>query len=172
MCGTGCTSPPPDSLPAQCRSCPAHWVQPLGEERGKKTVPANAIGGGPCPECGGRVMLGGPYYTGPLQDVPFVDRAIAHLESDDGKGRYATADRILGVLRVAREELPASPLYYDLHATSGALSLSAPTLLTFQSALANAGYRFSQYHGRSTAVKVRRALLHVWADSVAPAGST
>lgn len=100
--------------------------------------------------------MGGPYYTGPLQDVPFVDRAIAHLESADGHARYATADRILGVLRVAREELPRAPLYYDLHATFGAMSLSAPTMLTLQSALANAGFGFSQYHGRSTAIKVRQ----------------
>eukprot|EP01056_Protomagalhaensia_sp_Gyna25_P004859 Protomagalhaensia_sp_Gyna_25__4858@NODE_506_length_3248_cov_10_292615_g397_i0_p1_GENE_NODE_506_length_3248_cov_10_292615_g397_i0NODE_506_length_3248_cov_10_292615_g397_i0_p1_ORF_typecomplete_len310_score62_45TRM/PF02005_16/9_1e11TRM/PF02005_16/2_5e18_NODE_506_length_3248_cov_10_292615_g397_i012432172 len=62
-------------------SLPKCRVYPLNLTRGRALgrLPAE-LTGPTCPECGSTLVIGGPFYAGPLHDQSFVNACLAELE--------------------------------------------------------------------------------------------
>jgi hypothetical protein len=60
---------------------------------------------------------------------------------------------MIGVLTTISEELKDVPFYYQLPDLASTVHSKVPLSIEFQSALANAGYRMSQFHHEPLAVK-------------------
>lgn len=125
------------SMVFECVGCGAHVIQPIAQvvptkgEGNFKFMP----GSGPvvpqsCQHCHHHHRMGGPIWSAPIHDHDFVGRVIARVQA--GCGSFHTADRIIGMLNVALEELPDVPLYYVLDAVCGVLHCSPPSMKVFR----------------------------------------
>jgi tRNA (guanine26-N2/guanine27-N2)-dimethyltransferase len=91
----------------QSSGCDSWWLQPLGTVADKKGQPHFAVGKGPavpqqCPISGGKFLLGGPIWNGPLSQPAAVEHMFTHIEV------CTSTVRVLHVDREADEhELPA-----------------------------------------------------------------
>jgi len=65
---------------------------------------------------------------------------------------FGTLKRMEGVLTVIHEELDI-PLYYKLERLMSIVKCDVPPILTFRSALLNAGYKVSYSHASKTSIK-------------------
>eukprot|EP00127_Corallochytrium_limacisporum_P005903 Clim_evm48s214 gene=Clim_evmTU48s214 len=166
---------------ARCKGCESLREMPLGEwhngKEGSRAVPASlTFDPSSCNVCGSQSRQYGPVWNRPIHDVEFVRRVIARInrveeeakkrveEADttgDAKNKkgiktyssFATAQRMIGFLSVAAEELPDIPFYYTIPGVSAVMRVSAPGLTLFRSALLNAGYRVSGSHANRDALK-------------------
>lgn len=160
----------------QCVQCEAFAVQPLGdvsvEGSSHKFKPARVVGlGATCPECGGRVKLGGPFYSGELHDEEFVRLCLDAC----GEGARAalpgitTWGKVLGTLTAISEEHADLVLHYRLPRLCGGLKLPPMPLRQFRGTLAALGYRVSHFHRDPEAVKTDASnavvydLMRLWA---------
>lgn len=73
-----------------------------------------------------------------------------------------TFKRIQGVLRVIGEELTDVPLYYTLERLSGVIHVEMPAMLSFRSAILNAGYKVSFTHMNRTSIKTDAPAKVIW----------
>lgn len=104
------------ALVYQCTGCGVFALQPLGVKVATKggNSMVNVCRGPPvgprCEHCGHSHHVGGPVWSAPIHNAPFVERVIRAVQQR--RGRFGTAERIIGMLSVAQEELPDVPLYY------------------------------------------------------------
>ncbi|KRY40166.1 tRNA (guanine(26)-N(2))-dimethyltransferase [Trichinella spiralis] len=157
------------SMVFQCASCESFEIQPLARrmcsEKGFVKF-VNAVGPvvpQSCSHCGGKYHIAGPIWSDPIHDVGFVDRTaatVASMAKTDFK--LSTTQRLLGILKVIREELPDVPLYYCLSRLAGILRLPTPKQRLFRSAILNAGFRVSSSHAYPTAIKTDAPNAFLW----------
>mmetsp|Transcript_5009 Transcript_5009/g.12086 ORF Transcript_5009/g.12086 Transcript_5009/m.12086 type:complete len:327 (+) Transcript_5009:668-1648(+) len=139
----------------QSLGCDAFYVQPHGSvDDVKKQNPKFRPALGPpcdskCEFTGSRMKLLGPIWAGPLHDKEFVSRVISHVESH--RKKYGTEKRMVGQLRVCKEELDI-PLYY-VHEKLVRLVRVNYKITLLRSAILNAGYKVSQSHSHPSAIK-------------------
>ncbi|KAH9508918.1 tRNA methyltransferase 1 [Bulinus truncatus] len=155
------------SLVFECVGCGSYLLQPLAE-----ALPAKGNGNfkfipgsGPivpqiCEHCKHHYKIGGPIWSAPLHDTDFVKKIITRVSS--GLHNLKTSERILGMLNVAHEELPDVPFFYVLDAICSVLHCCAPSMVTFRSALLNAGYRVSLSHAAKNSYKTDAPSKFVW----------
>jgi tRNA (guanine26-N2/guanine27-N2)-dimethyltransferase len=171
----------------QSTQCPSFFVQPLGHisagKRMQKSMDESTIGerseepvktGGltyssavvsvpsRCPETGGNMKIGGPFWTHALHDQHVVDAILERLQDAEQLPYISTATRIKGILSSVSEELKDVPFHYNLSDLASAIRIKNPTLLEMQSAIINAGYRVSQFHREPLAIKTDAPDAVVW----------
>lgn len=125
----------------QCQSCPAYYVQRFGRQAKGKNLPATFDLPSECSECGGRLVIEGPTYLGPLHHKEFISHMISNLP----EFAFHTRDRIEGLLCQLREELE-QPLAYDLSQLCQFIKCSPPPQQIIRSALRSLNYQVSQAH--------------------------
>ncbi|KAF0981134.1 hypothetical protein FDP41_012922 [Naegleria fowleri] len=140
-----------------CSGCEAFFTETFGggssanskqfhEHGTKATIPKET-----CPECGWRLKLSGPMWLGPLHDTEFIAKCLDHVQKNSQL--FSTHKRIIGLLTVAKSELPDAPLYHAVDHISSVLKCMNPPMTSVKSALINAGYRVSQSHAKPNALK-------------------
>jgi len=154
----------------QCASCEAFALQPVARlashANGSDKIVAGA---GPpvdrhCAHCGGVHHVGGPLWSAPLHDAPFVERLQARLAAQAGAGDDALAStkQLNGLLSNVLEELPDVPLFTQLSAMCSTLHVTCPTLVAVVSALMRQGHRVSRSHTDPMAIKTDAPMAAVW----------
>ncbi|KAF7976714.1 hypothetical protein HWV62_5885 [Athelia sp. TMB] len=151
-------------------SCQASYDQPLGRITTKTHEASGNVNihfkthAGPtvpekCPECHSTLHLAGPMWSGPIHDPAFVGEVLEHLENNQDK--YATAQRMKGMMTVAKEELD-SPFYFTPSKIAGSFHCNSPSLDETASALLHAGHKVSRSHAMAGSLKTSatRADLH------------
>jgi len=162
----------------QCVSCESFAVQPMadGEEcKGgvTKFKPARVVAfGSQCPECGGRVKLGGPFYSGRLHDPDFVQRCVAACDEDARSDLPGVTSwrKIEGLLTAISEEDPDAVLFYRLPQLCKGLKLPPMPLKQFRGTLTAQGFKVSHFHRDPEALKTNAPnavvydLMRLWAE--------
>ncbi|KAF4701441.1 tRNA methyltransferase 1, partial [Perkinsus olseni] len=155
------------SLLLQCVNCEWHELSPLAQPKSEKNAnlkPGTLLGqhGGTtppatCPICKGRLVMGGPCWTGPLHDASFVSAMLAESSDSQHKSEkypgITAWKKVHGLLTAVSMELPGSPLFCTL---DGLMSITrAPNcpLQKFKNTLINLGYKVSHFHREPMAVK-------------------
>ncbi|EFP82174.2 uncharacterized protein PGTG_07571 [Puccinia graminis f. sp. tritici CRL 75-36-700-3] len=151
-----------------CSGCAAFHFQPLGRMNSKPTKAGNGANvsyqnahgppmpGASCEECGGTFHVAGPLWSGPLHDPAFCDRLLEGLEAADDEQQQQplkTAERIRGMVGLAKTELPEAPFFFTPAKLSGLFKCSSPSLLTVGSAILNAGFSLSRSHCQPGSIK-------------------
>lgn len=106
-------------------------------------------------------QTGGPYWGGELHDQEVVDALLAKFKSYEFrnprlktvKRKPETTTKQIALLSAVSDELKDVPFSYCLHSMCGVLQCSLPSLLELMSAVQNAGYRVSNFHADSQAIK-------------------
>lgn len=156
-----------------CSGCHSYFEQPLGKvseirksNNGKEHVSVKfSTSTGPtveqkCPICSFSFQLGGPYWNGPLHCKSFIDALLVQLSNDSGNN-FGTVDRIKGMLTVAKEELEI-PFYFPLSLVANVLHCNVPPIISFYSALLNAGYDVSGSHCEPAVFKTNAPMEIIW----------
>lgn len=159
------------SMVYQCVGCETLTLQPLGEFKNinpsnpkqmKTILPHVPMVSENCPHCDMRYHLGGPIWNAPIHDRSFVSRLLDALTAEGAAEKFGTRKRIEGMLSVVEEELEDVPLYYKLDRLSALMGVSTMPVLTFSSAILNAGYRLSQSHCKPSCFKTDAPQQFVW----------
>ncbi|XP_046746811.1 probable tRNA (guanine(26)-N(2))-dimethyltransferase [Diprion similis] len=134
----------------QCVGCESMTTQPLSiiKPDNKFGLPAGPPVDKLCQYCGHKHHIGGPIWLGPLHDRQFVSQLLSKVDTVG----FGTRKRLHGVLNVIYEELDV-PLYYLLDRLMSIVKCEVPPMVTFSSALINAGYKVSISHAHKTSVK-------------------
>mmetsp|Transcript_28227 Transcript_28227/g.66807 ORF Transcript_28227/g.66807 Transcript_28227/m.66807 type:complete len:582 (+) Transcript_28227:104-1849(+) len=173
------------ALVHQCVQCESFFLQPLGEvaapgedaKESQRFKTARVVApGAECPECNGRLKLGGPFHSGPLFDRDFVKLCLeACKESACAKLPGVTSwKRITDLLTAISEEHADLALFYKLPQLCRGLKLAPVPLKQFRGTLRDLGYRVSHFHREPEAVKtdapnaVVYDLLRIWAEEHPP----
>ncbi|WAQ91025.1 hypothetical protein PtA15_13A425 [Puccinia triticina] len=164
-----------------CSGCAGFHFQAMGRTNTKPTKAGrgtnvsyqNACGppmpGVTCEECGGKFHVAGPLWSGPLHDQGFCDRVLEVVEADEEPVK--TAERIRGMVGLAKTELAEAPFFFTPAKLSGLFKCSSPSLLTVGSAILNAGFALSRSHCQPGSIKTDapRAFIHdlmkTWIDA-------
>ncbi len=163
-------------------------VMPLGrteESQDGKNLKYKLVTGPPvgsrCQFCGRPYHLGGPFWLAPIHDRVFLSELIESLEEE----KFGTYERMRGMLTVASmqtffylwtfsqakcpscilfsdEELHDVPFYYSQDRLCSMTRTSCGKLVTFRSALLNAGYRVSLSHANKHALKSDAPNEFIW----------
>ncbi len=116
-----------------CNGCNSFFQQDFGKSvptnGNVKFVPGNDYMSSACTNCGTKLKLAGPAWTGPLHEQKFVGQVLEHVEASADS--YGTKDRILGMLNLAAEEI-SSPLYYVLDQLCAAMHCESPNHAVFR----------------------------------------
>lgn len=166
----------------QCVQCEAHFVQPMGEaptDNPKETKYKTArviTPGAECPECDGRMKLGGPFHIGPLHDKAFVERCLDACEESAMANLPGITSwkKIKGLLTAISEECHEIPLHYSLPQLCKCLKLPPLPLKQFKGTLASLGFKVSHFHREPEAVKTDAPnaivfdLMRLWAEENPP----
>eukprot|EP01038_Epipyxis_sp_PR26KG_P007247 gene7247-9879_t len=118
-----------------------------------------------CPETNGQFKLGGPFWGEAIHSQVVVDEILRRLESGSSSDLpypVPTSTRLIGILTSISEELKDVPLYYSLPHLSSLVQSKMPTKIEIHSAIINAGYRVSQFHHDSTALKTDAPPHVIW----------
>ncbi|KAG8940829.1 RNA methyltransferase tRNA(m5U54)methyltransferase [Tulasnella sp. 424] len=142
-----------------CQSCQAFTEEPLGrivERRNGdkvtmlyKTAPS-APSSDTCVECGGKLHVAGPMWSGPIHDPAFVKKVLEHV--NENSSNYGTHARMKGMLTVASEELD-SPFYFTPAKVASHFHCECPSLDNTASAILNAGHKISRSHACAGSLK-------------------
>ncbi|KAF4517268.1 hypothetical protein B566_EDAN008602 [Ephemera danica] len=149
----------------QCTGCKTMTLQPLGilKKNEKGTVrfclPTAPAVKEKCQFCNHVHHVGGPIWIGPLHCEKFMQRLLLW----PGLEKLGTFRRLHGILSVVLEELLDVPLYYALDSLCSILRVETVPMLSFRSALLNAGYRVSYSHANRMSVKTDAPAEVVWA---------
>lgn len=95
-----------------------------------------------CEDCGGREMIGGPYWLGKLCDRNVVIRMIEHCP----RLVSSRLSEIQKMLSLIEEECEAPPFYYRTDLLSAKLTIKPPRLKTVLDALHGKGYKATRTH--------------------------
>lgn len=141
----------------QSLHCASYYLQPLAAK--KKDITA-AIATAPtiCPETGGPMRIGGPFWEAPIHSQAVVDELLRRVStgtpgSEDLPHPIPTHARVHGMLILLSEELKGAPLFYTLPELFGAVKSATPPTPLIKAALAEAGYKCSQFHHEPFALK-------------------
>lgn len=134
---------------------------------GMTFVASNVSAPSKCPETGGNMKLGGPFWTDPIHHQEIVDELLSRIENpvphtNDFTNPPSTAPRINGILASISEELKDVPFHYNISDLASTVRIAVPNMTDFNSALINAGYRVSQFHREPLAVKTDAPDNIVW----------
>lgn len=164
----------------QCVQCESFFVQKFGEvEEGKdiKFKPAKVVTpGSECPECGGRLKIGGPFYLGSLYDPDFLQRCLQACSSErmPELPGITSWKKITGLLTAMSEEYGDLALYYKLPNLCKVLKVNQVPLRQFRGTLDSLGYRVSHFHREPQAIKTDAPnavvfdLIRLWAEEHPP----
>lgn len=170
--------------------CGSFFLQPMAELRPSGTF-GHAATTAPivCPETGGRIKIGGPYYMAPMHNKEIVNAILSNVQrrldasergssdvaaegvspstsiltaADTEKLPIPTINRLHGLLTAISEELNDSPFFYLLGDLCSTVRCTTIPLQMFQSALINGGYRVSVTHKEPTAIKTNAPDSVVW----------
>jgi tRNA (guanine26-N2/guanine27-N2)-dimethyltransferase len=144
-----------------CVDCDALHFEAIGKVQKKQPYHSHTKLGTNCSECGGILKVGGPIWTAPIHNVPFIEKCLEHLAKNEEK--FNTVKRMTGFLTACAREVPDAPLYYDYGNLSSKLKSSSPPIVKVRSALMNAGYQVSQTHAHANGMKTN-APIHVIYD--------
>jgi len=150
----------------QCQTCPAYYVQSFGRPGKGKNLPGTFDAPSECAECGGKLIIEGPTYLGPMHHKDFLDHMLRNLPEFG----LHTKDRIEGLLHQLKEELDI-PLIYDLSQVCQFIKCSPPPQQQIRSAIRSLNYRVSQAHTKPLHYKtdapasVLFDILKVWVRS-------
>ncbi|KYK64899.1 putative tRNA (guanine(26)-N(2))-dimethyltransferase [Toxoplasma gondii TgCatPRC2] len=109
---------------------------------------------GRCDECHGRMVIGGPFYAGPLYQSAFVQACLDLCETAKERLPGLTmVARIKGLLTAIKEELHQVPLYYHLPTMCNRAKLEMIRPVQFKAALVRLGYKVSHFHREPQAIK-------------------
>ena len=161
----------------QSSQCESFYLQPMGALHPTKNTNAELFTGAhaqaptTCPETGGAMKLGGPYWSAPIHDQNVVDELLRRVVYGDPTGEtkcpllpypVTTAPRIKAVLSAISGELKDVPFYYTVSDLSASVHSRAVPLDHFRNALNNAGYRYSQFHHEPTSIKTDAPPQVIW----------
>jgi len=162
----------------QSTQCPTFYLQPLAsdvsDQKKRKSSDdsnlsfSNAYISTPsaCEETGGRLKIGGPFWSAPIHDLDFVNEILRRLEADPQEGLLPhpvpTLPRLTGLLTAVSEELPDVPFYTTLSDLCSTMNCKGIPMIDMQSALINAGYRVSNFHKEPMAVKTDAPNAVLW----------
>ncbi|CAD2219601.1 putative N(2),N(2)-dimethylguanosine tRNA methyltransferase [Angomonas deanei] len=108
---------------------------------------------GHCPVCGAAVTISGPLYCAPTQNRDYLAELLEVIAERDKEGRITSTARIQGLVQVALEELPQSPLFYVLPEVASYVRVRCPPSPLFIGALGRLGYTCSQVHCDAAGLK-------------------
>ncbi|KAJ0175313.1 hypothetical protein K1T71_009454 [Dendrolimus kikuchii] len=158
------------SMAYHCTGCDNIALQPLGgfkpnpieknPQQMKAYLPIAPPVGEFCVHCNQRHHLGGPIWSAPIHDYPFVTRVLMHVE--DNPQLFGTSKRIEGVLSMVQEELEGVPLYYTLDKLFGRVHLETMPMLLMRSAILNSGYKVSYSHAAKLSIKTDAPAQVIW----------
>lgn len=95
-----------------------------------------------CEDCGGRKMIGGPYWIGKLWNSHVVRRMIKNCPQLES----SRLSEIQEMLSCVEEECEASPFYYRTDVLSANLRIKPPRLKTLLDALHDNHYKATRTH--------------------------
>uniref|UniRef100_H2ZLY1 tRNA (guanine(26)-N(2))-dimethyltransferase n=1 Tax=Ciona savignyi TaxID=51511 RepID=H2ZLY1_CIOSA len=149
----------------RCVGCSSFHSQHLVDRKGTDKNPTYFASVGPpvgerCLECNHRHKIGGPYWGSAIHDLDFVNKVLTSVKSFPT--RFGTAERIIGMLSMVVEELPDIPFYYVTDELSMTLRCGSPPSKLIRSAILNAGYRVSGFHGRVNSIKTDAPPTVIW----------
>ncbi|KAF8344252.1 N2 N2-dimethylguanosine tRNA methyltransferase, partial [Cantharellus anzutake] len=144
-----------------CTSCQAFHEQPLGKAVEKISESSGQINimykttigptvGTECGECGSKMHVAGPMWSGPLHDNDFVEEVLRLVK--ENPNAFGTSSRMQGMLTVASEELESS-FYFTPSKMAGNFHCSSPSMQDAGSALLNAGHKISRSHALPGSIK-------------------
>lgn len=102
-----------------------------------------------CPDCGGKLRIGGPLWLGKLMDSEYVKGMLDLLPSFT----IGTHDKALKLLERCYEESSGPVTFYDIHKISKVLKISAPSIIDVLKLLQEEGYFASRTHIKPTGIK-------------------
>ncbi|KAG8348431.1 putative N2 N2 dimethylguanosine tRNA methyltransferase [Trypanosoma vivax] len=106
-----------------------------------------------CSVCGAPVALSGPVYAAPTHSKEFLVALLDEIEKRSAQKQITAAARISGLVRVAIEELPDTPLFFQLPDVASFVHVRCPPTPLFVGALGRMGYRCSQVHCSPSGIK-------------------
>jgi len=106
-----------------------------------------------------RGQIGGPMWSAPIHDQAFVQSMLDHV-GENAKD-FATADRITGMLTVAKNEVPNAPFYFTPAKLCSFFHCTSPPIATFASALLNGGFQVSRSHASPGSLKTDASRAYV-----------
>lgn len=160
-----------------CEVCESYQLQPLGElstsDTGnpKHVAATCAVYGPHCPECGGKVVIGGPLWVKPLCVPTVLSTLLAAITGKDkelaGLSQGLSAlDRIGALVRGLEGELSVTGLrgvmHMNLNRMQQCMNLPSVPLGTLYSALEAAGHSVSQSHTDPVAIKTSASVADLW----------
>lgn len=159
-----------------CKECKTHELNPLGTcqtsedpKRAKslnaavkyKFKPAEVKIGDRCRICGGHYSMGGPLWSAPMHDRPFLELLKKELALPETPNEFGTFKRIQGMVHMCSEELEV-PLFFCVDSISSILKMHMPRRNEILSAFANAGYQVSETHTNKCGVKTDAPSSVIW----------
>ncbi|KAL0218396.1 hypothetical protein P9112_004049 [Eukaryota sp. TZLM1-RC] len=155
---------------AFCGTCHSVYKQPCIEitptRQGKKIQTGHILTGGCCSICDGRLRMAGPFWGGEMHNEEFVNCLLGLINESDFGAIFpfvTSVNKIKGILTMIKDELNVkSPFYFNLDRMSSILKVSSPPAVSARSALINAGFKVSQWHGDRRAFKTNAPLEYVW----------
>lgn len=143
----------------QCAGCESINLQPFCIKKNDTvfSLPQVPCTDQLCKHCHHKQHMGGPIWLGPLHDKDFISQLLCNLQTAD----LGTIKRLTGVLNVVYEELDV-PLYYVFDRLMSIVRVTTPPILTFRSALLNAGYEVSYSHAHKTSIKTNAPNEVIW----------
>jgi len=125
-------SPTKVSYLYQCSGCDSFALQPVAKVTDKESHEKVTPGAGPpvnrnCEHCGRVHHVGGPLWTAPIHDTPFVEALLGRLTSEGGEA-FGAQKRLIGMLTSVLEEVPDMPLFTNLAQMCSTLHLPCPQI--------------------------------------------
>ncbi|RNF04506.1 putative N(2), N(2)-dimethylguanosine tRNA methyltransferase [Trypanosoma rangeli] len=106
-----------------------------------------------CKVCGAFLTLSGPIYAAPTQCVSFLSQLLHEVEQRGAAKQITAGARVSGLVRLAMEELPDTPLFYQIPDIASFVRVRCPPTPLFVGALGRMGYRCSQVHCAPSGIK-------------------
>ncbi|RNF22554.1 putative N(2), N(2)-dimethylguanosine tRNA methyltransferase [Trypanosoma conorhini] len=106
-----------------------------------------------CNVCGAFLTLSGPIYAAPTQCVSFLSQLLQEVEQRGAAKQIKAEARVTGLVRLAMEELPETPLFYQLPDIASFVKVRCPPTPLFVGALGRMGFRCSQVHCAPSGIK-------------------
>ena len=148
------------SMVVQCSTCKSFQLQPLGKATSQnKFSPATLQVEPKCTICGSVNHVGGPIWNKNIHEVSFVKKLI-NLIKEKGDA-FGTKARMLGMMTVISEEID-TPLVWSPSFMGNVLHSVTPSLIQFNSALLNAGFKVSATHTNPLCIKTDAPPLFIW----------
>ncbi|PFH36858.1 putative tRNA (guanine(26)-N(2))-dimethyltransferase [Besnoitia besnoiti] len=124
-----------------------------GSRKRKAALVAEEVKGR-CSECQSRLVIGGPFYKGPLYQSAFVQACLDLCDTaKELLPGLTMVTRIKGLLTAVKEELHEVPLYYHLPTMCNRVKLEMIKPSHFKAALVRLGYKVSHFHREPQAIK-------------------